>query len=413
VTSNVLVVWQYGHRVAVVERDARGRLRLSYTEEAHEAFAPGLPLLSWSMPLVGTRYPHGTVKPFFDGLLPEGYARLAIAADLGLLADDTFGLLNVLGRDSAGALIILPDGEPPPAQSTTATATPLTDEELATLVSRLRVAPLGVDERVRLSLAGVQEKLVLTRMPDGAWGRPVDGTPSTHILKPAIAAYPYTVENEAFCMRVAKHLDLPVAGVETIVVQDRKLLVVERYDRVLHADGRVERVHQEDFCQALRVSPDRKYQELGGPSLRNIARVVDVAVGPEALETLLRMVVLNVLIGNADAHAKNFSLLHLPDGTMRLAPLYDLVSTLGYPGLDPGLAMYVDDVRRITRVSGERVINEGVSWGLPRSRATDAVEDLLVRAAAAADAAQAETAGLPATVRTTFDLQLAMLRVSG
>jgi serine/threonine-protein kinase HipA len=408
VTSNALAVWLYGHRVAVIERDTRGRLRLTYTDEALDAFEPGTPLLSWSMPLTGTRYSQGTVKPFLDGLLPEGYARLVIAADRGLVADDTFGLLSVLGRDSAGALIIVPDGEVP-GEPTTATAPPLTDEELLGLVSRLRVAPLGVDERVRLSLAGVQEKLVLTRRPDGAWGRPVDGIPSTHILKPAIPAYPHTVENEAFCMRLAMHLGLPVAGVEVVNVQGRELLVVERYDRVLHGDGRVDRIHQEDFCQALLVRPDRKYQELGGPSLAKIAQVVGVAVGSDALEALLRAVVLNVLIGNADAHAKNFSLLHLPDGTMQLAPLYDLVSTLSYPELDPGLAMSIDAVRRITRVSRDRVINEAVAWGVPRARATAVVEDLLARAPAAADAAQAETEGLPDTVRTTFDLQLAML----
>ncbi|TAK74120.1 MAG: type II toxin-antitoxin system HipA family toxin, partial [Dehalococcoidia bacterium] len=309
-TTDMLAIWEYGHRVAVVERDDRGRLRLTYTDEALATFTPGTPLLSWAMPLTATRYPQGTVKPFLDGLLPEGYARLVIAADLGLVADDTFGLLSALGRDIAGALIALPDGELPPTQSTTATAAPLTDEELGDLVARLRVAPLGVDEHVRLSLAGVQEKLVLTRTPDGAWGRPVDGTPSTHIVKPQIAAYPHTVENEAFCMRMAKHLGLPVANVETIVVGDRKLLVVERYDRVLHEDGRVDRIHQEDFCQALRISPDHKYQELGGPSLASIAKILGFAVGPEALETLLRAVTLNVVIGNADAHGKNFSLLH-------------------------------------------------------------------------------------------------------
>lgn len=137
-----------------------------------------------------------------------------------------------------------------------------------------------------------------------------------------------------------------------------------------------------------------------------VAQVLEAAVGPEALEALLRAVVLNVLIGNADAHAKNSSLLHLPDGSMQLAPLYDLVSTLSYPELDPELAMYIDDVRRITRVSRDRVINEASSWGVPRARA---VEDLLARAPAAADAAEAETKGLPETVRTTFDLQLASL----
>lgn len=135
--------------------------------------------------------------------------------------------------------MIQPDDEPPPAKPTIRTAAPLHGDELAELVANLRSAPLGVSGTVRVSLGGVQEKLLLTRMTDGSRGRPVDGTPSTHILKPEIAAYPQTVENEVFCMRIAKHLGLAVAEVEMMVVGGRKLLVVERYDRVVGPDGSV------------------------------------------------------------------------------------------------------------------------------------------------------------------------------
>ena len=188
---------------------------------------------------------------------------------------------------------------------------------------------------------------MLTRMPDGTWGRPVTGTPSTHILKPEHASYPNTVENEAFCMRMAKHLGLPVAGVETTTIGGRRLLVVERYDRVIGPDGRVDRLHQEDFCQALGIHPDKKYQENGGPSLQAIGELLQAASGADSLEMLLKGVTLNVLIANGDAHGKNFSLLHDRSGALQLAPFYDLMSTMTYG--DVGLAMYVDDVRRTDR----------------------------------------------------------------
>ena len=132
----------------------------------------------------------------FRHLLPEGEARRAIARDVGESPSDTYGLIRALGRDCAGAIVIQPAGDPPPPQPTTVTAERLGSEELATLVANLRSAPLGIGGRVRVSLAGIQEKLVLTRMPDGSWGRPVDGTPSTHILKPEVAAFPQTVEND-------------------------------------------------------------------------------------------------------------------------------------------------------------------------------------------------------------------------
>ena len=170
--------------------------------------------------------------------------------------------------------MIQPADDPPPVSPTTASAEPLTTAEIESLVRELRRAPLGVGGRVRISLAGVQEKLVLTRMPDGRWGRPIDGTPSTHILKPEVAAYPMTVENEAFCMRVAKHLGLPVAEVDTTVIAGRRLLVVERYDRDVAADGTVRRIHQEDFCQAIGISPETKYEDDAGPSLSRIAGIL-------------------------------------------------------------------------------------------------------------------------------------------
>jgi len=191
-----LAVWLYGSCVATIASERR-RPRLTYTDEARGLYAPGIPLLSLSLPIRGERYPQGIVRPFLDGLLPEGESRRVIARAAGVDTDDTHGLIKALGRDCAGAIVIQPMEESAPPPSTTLTAEPLDDEELADLAGNLTSAPLGADGRVRVSLAGVQEKLLLTRMPDGTWGRPVAGTPSAHILKPEIAAHPNTVENEA------------------------------------------------------------------------------------------------------------------------------------------------------------------------------------------------------------------------
>ncbi len=405
--AEALAVWLHGERVASIDQD-RDRPRLTYSDEALDTYPLGTPVLSLSLPLRPQRYTQGTVRPFLDGLLPEGDARKAIARDVHVPERDTYGLIRALGRDCAGAIVIQPEGDPPPPTPTTATAEPLSDAELEALVRDLRSAPLGVGGRVRVSLAGVQEKLVLTRMPDGSWGRPVEGTPSTHILKPEIAAFPDTIENEAVCMRVAGHLGLDVAAVDTTEIAGRKLIVIERYDRRVAADGTVERIHQEDLCQATGVAPETKYEEDGGPSLRRIADILAAVAAPDSLERLLKAVTVNCLIGNGDAHAKNFSLLHHRSGALTLAPLYDLMCTLTYG--DDRLAMYVDNARRTDRVTVDRIINEAARWGMPHERAGTIVGELLDTAPAAIAAALDETAGVPDRLISTIEGQRARLR---
>ena len=407
--ADELAVWLYGERVAIVDRN-RGRPRLAYTEEALGRYDLGTPLLSLSLPVGTERYTQGVARPFLDGLLPEGEPRKSIARDLGLRADDTYGLIEALGRDCAGAVVIQPLEDAPPPAPTTSTAERLSPGELEELVKDLRGAPLGAGGRVRVSLAGVQEKLLLTRMPDGSWGRPVDGTPSTHILKPEIAAYPHTVQNETLCMRIAKHLDLDVASVETTEIADRKLIVVERYDRAVGIDGTAERIHQEDFCQATGTPPDTKYEEDGGPSLRRVAGIVQSVATPDSLERLAQATALYVVLGNGDAHAKNLSLLHLASGGLTLTPLYDLMCTLYYG--DDRLAMYVDSVQRTDRVTAERIVNEAVRWGMPPSRAAEIVSDLLDRTPGAIAAAREETEGVPDDLVAMIEQRLAVLRTA-
>ena len=222
-------------------------------------------------------------------------------------------------------------------------------EGLARRIDELPANPLGVDGpdgRVRLSLAGVQAKLVVVLAPNGRIGEPLDGTPSTHILKPGDERYPGLVENEAYCLRVAREAGLPVATAEVINVVGARRLLVERFDRT-SVDGRVERIHQEDACQALGILPSAKYEAEGGPSLSAVVGLLRDHSGANVardINDLLALTVLNVIVGNTDAHGKNVALLHPVDGGPRLAPAYDLVATNVYAGLNREFAMSVGGI---------------------------------------------------------------------
>jgi serine/threonine-protein kinase HipA len=396
--ADALLIWLGGLPVARVHRTRNGRIRLTYTSQALAAHELGTPLLSNALRVTAAPFSNDAVSAFLEGLLPEGDVLLAVAAEFDLRASDTFALVSYLGRDCAGALIIQPEGAPQPAPPTVHTSEPVSEADLARLIDNLRTAPLGIDQRVRISLGGAQDKLLLTQRMDGTWGLPVDGTPSTHILKPQIRGYPNTVENEAFCMRMAAHAALQVADITTLSVEERPVLVVRRYDRVIHGDGSVTRVHQEDLCQALGLHPLQKYEENAGASLRRIARILDTFSPPEDLENLLRYVTFNAVLGNGDAHAKNYSLVHVAPRTLRLAPLYDVLCTSFYE--QHRLALYIDSVQRTDRVTRTRIINEAVSWGVAPERASEIVDDLLQRIPDALDRAGEETPNVPGALLT-------------
>jgi serine/threonine-protein kinase HipA len=226
----------------------------------------------------------------------------------------------------------------------------LSDHELDELIEELPRHPLGVraeDEHLRLSLAGVQHKAVLVRDYSGRFGKPLDGMPSSHILKPELprSDYPGLARNEYFCMRLATRCGLSTAGVELVTAAGRPCLVVERFDRE-QVTWPHHRVHQEDLCQALALTPDFKDQRQGWrlPSYRALADLLDRHSGWPGLDRLsgAQAAVFHHLVGNADAHAKNISLLHVRDG-VRLAPLYDVVSTAVYPDPSTELSLSVGD----------------------------------------------------------------------
>lgn len=227
---------------------------------------------------------------------------------------------------------------------------PLTEEQLGHLIDDLPRNPLGVDsgaDGVRLSLGGIQHKLVLARGEDGKFMQPLDGAPSTCLLKPESGQYEDLVANEEFCMKVAQQSSLRVARTTILEVESRSCLYVDRFDRDHDQQGRVRRVHQEDVCQALGLLPAAKYEENGGPAIVDVIALLRRLRAPfmaRDINDFIHAALLNFLLGNSDAHGKNFALIYEPNRGPRLAPLYDVVSTAVYPDVTERMAMAIGGV---------------------------------------------------------------------
>jgi serine/threonine-protein kinase HipA len=339
--THLLDVWFAETKAGALSQDDGGALSFSYDPQYRAAAEPRA--ISFSMPLQDAPYADRVVRPFFSGLLPDEGARQRLAGALGISAGNAFGLLEVIGGECAGALSLYPAGQIPPAPDDDGVEI-LSTERLEEIIGKLRDRPLlGGEEGVRLSLAGAQDKLAVC-VEGEEIGLAKGGRPTTHILKPFMQALEGTVENELFCLRLAARLKLPVPAVQMRRAGNVSFLLVERYDRRRHEDGSITRLHQEDFCQALSVPPELKYEEEGGPGTLASLGLIDRATARPAADRLnfIRMMIFHYLVGNADAHAKNYALLYrgrVPD----LAPLYDVVCTAAYPRLAKKLAMAIGD----------------------------------------------------------------------
>jgi serine/threonine-protein kinase HipA len=267
--------------------------------------------------------------------------RRLIAQQFQVSGQNDFALLEHLGGECAGAVTFLESGTSLPQRQHDDVQW-LSDKEVVAILDELPRRPmLAGKDGLRLSLAGAQDKLPVVF--DGVRiGLPLNGTPSSHILKPAIHAVSDSVMNEAFCMTLANAMQLKPAKAKIHRALDRSFLLVERYDRRIDAQGQRQRIHQEDFCQAHGVIPELKYQNEGGPDLAKCFELVRSQTRPNAPQVLrlLDYVIFNALIGNHDAHAKNFSLLHSSKATV-LAPMYDALSTAIYPTLTEKMAMAI------------------------------------------------------------------------
>jgi len=312
--------------------------------------------ISHSLPLRPERFTQKECIGFFGGILPEEGNRKVIARILQISDKNDFAMLERIGGECAGALTFLPEGSAPPAPHNDYRE--LSGGELADILRTLPKRPLLAGEKgVRMSLAGAQDKIAVRVDADGTISLPLGYAPSTHILKPAIATWEGVVSNEVFCMRLARTVGLAAAETTAHQVEDIAYLLSERYDRTIDKDGTVQRLHQEDFCQALGIPPEIKYEAEGGPGLKEcIAMLRRTSDNPvQDLGAMIDAVFFNLLIGNNDAHAKNYALLYGTDGTRRLAPLYDLVSTVYYPEIENRLAMKIGGEANPDLVSGKEI----------------------------------------------------------
>ena len=378
---DTLVVWWDDRQAGELSIDKGGAMHFAYAPEwlADET----APALSHAMPKQQKPFRDHTCKAVFGGLLPEESQRTAIARALGVSPDNPFRLLEALGGDVAGALAFLPKDEEPLQDHSETTPEPLQENELAELLDRLPAVPMLAGEGgARLSLAGAQSKLPVLLTADGGIAIPRPGEPSTHLIKPEPDRFAGLAANEAFCLALARAVGIDAAHAEWREVAGKPLLLVERYDR-MSVEGKTKRLHQEDFAQALSVPSNRKYAAEGGPTFRDSFALLRSAATRPAREVLklADAAIFNLIIGNADAHAKNYSLLRRENGEVVLAPLYDLVATHMWNELSPRLAMRFGRAATLKEFDRESVARfaDEAGLGAPyiRRRVSDLAEAVM------------------------------------
>lgn len=399
VTSRALDVYMDGALCGRVEQSSSGNLTFRYDFQYQSG--QGATPLSLSIPIAANLHKKRAVLPFLQGLLPDSEGALqTIARRFRVSPSNPFAILEHIGADVAGALQFLPPG----AESTDGvlkrtSVIPVSDSDVADMLDHVVTEyedGTPYDDAVgRFSLAGAQPKIALHQLPDGTWAVSEDATPTTHILKPAAGNFSRLDVVEQLTMRAAALLGLEVASSELRRIGGWDVFVTRRYDRHL-LDGTWRRVHQEDLCQALSVSPAKKYQHRdGGPGASDMAALVrsfpleaDRRAGGEAL---YRAFVFNTVAGCTDAHAKNYSVL-LKGSSVQLAPLYDLATYAPYwdgeSGID--LAMSVKGEYRLQKISRQTLISTGTQFGIARDVAESIVEHYCGQIVQAFDAAKEE-----------------------
>jgi len=340
--SNSLKVYYEEQQVGVLHPDAKKRLSFDYTPEwlgAAESFP-----VSKSMPLTKETYTD-TAHSFFTNLLPEAGLRDYVCAQLRISPNNDYDLLKKVGGDCAGALRVLPDEES--CAFDDACYEPITEFASAEALLSLTQSHTG---EVRLSLAGAQYKMPVY-LKDCALYLPLKQAPSSHIMKFSNPQYRRVPEDEFLVTTLARRIGINVVDLSLFPFGESKLATISlRYDRTLK-EGRLRRLHQEDFCQVMGISGIIKYEQEGGPSLNDCINIIrqyshDVI---NDTKSLLSWMVFNVLVGNCDAHGKNLAFLY-KQGKTRLAPFYDLVATINYPRVSKNMAMSIGDERNVHNI---------------------------------------------------------------
>jgi serine/threonine-protein kinase HipA len=351
--------------------------------------------ISLTMPLKSERFASDIFLPWAANLLPESEQLRTLGQLLGMARSDVIGLLSAIGGDTAGALSFGQPGRASPVQWRAVGKA----EALERMIEDLPNKPFLVgEEGVSMSLAGVQSKVAVAVDSDGRICIPMNGSPSTHILKPDSPRLPGGVQNEAFCLTLAKRMRIPAPEVTTGTAGKRTYLLVKRYDRT-DAGGRCRRLHQEDYCQALSKPPSAKYEtnQTGtrGPTLKDMFDVTRRYMPPTEIVRLLDTVILNVLACNSDAHAKNYSIM-IRAGHASLAPIYDVMCGEVWENVTKNLAQKIADMRRgdhLKRAHWQQFARE---CGLNPKQVIDRVDVLGRTAIGEAKLAASEVAAMPA-----------------
>ena len=300
--------------------------------------------ISFALPVQKKRLEGKAVKAFFSGILPDEGERERLARQVGVSQKNPFALLNAIGGECAGAISIHPIEETACVDKSKSPlyALPLDEKAVLDLLKRLEQRPLLAGENgLRLSLAGAQQKLAIV-YKNGQIHLSQGDAPTTHILKPPLQRLEDSCLNELFCMRLAHAMGFETPHTFLYWAEETPCYLVERYDRIHRKDGSIQRLHQEDFCQALAIVPEQKYESEGGPSIHACLTLLDNASMHPAKDKMsfTDRLIFNYLIGNTDAHGKNFSLLYDKEKA-RLAPMYDLLSLAIYPAFDAHMAMHI------------------------------------------------------------------------
>ncbi len=342
--SRSLAIWMNGEHVGEWRQPANGGQEFVYAESwlSSSVSRP----ISLSLPLRPSAEPYRRgITEFFENLLPDNRTiRERIQQRFRTASIGAFDLLQEIGRDCVGALQLLPDDHPPPTVRTI-TSERLTAREVEQILGGSlnsgfgRTAP--PDDTFRISLAGAQEKMALLKY-EGVWRRPTGATPTTHILKLPLGGNAQgidlstSVENEWLCAQMAGAYGIPVAACSIESFGERKVLVVERFDRLLAKNrGWYIRLPQEDFCQATTTPPVSKYESDGGPGME---KIMEMLLGSQSAtedrRDFMRTQLVFWLFAAIDGHAKNFSIFLQPGGSYKLTPRYDILSA--YPMLGHG-----------------------------------------------------------------------------
>ena len=358
--------------------------------------------ISITMPLRSERIASDTFLPWAANLLPESVQLRTLGQLLGMARGDVIGLLSAIGGDTAGALSI---GQP--GRTASLHWRPIDKpEDLERLIEELPSKPFLVgNEGVSMSLAGVQTKLAVAVDQTGCVCIPMNGSPSTHILKPDAPRLWGSVQNEAFCLTLARRMKIPTPSVTTGQAGKRTYLLVKRFDRT-EVSGRWRRLHQEDYCQALGKPPSAKYEAnqtgIRGPALEDMFELTRRHMPSIDIVHLLDMVVVNVLACNTDAHAKNYAIIIRGNGAS-IAPMYDLMCGEVWENVTKNLAQKIAGKSRGDHLNGRGWQQFARECGLNPRQVLDRVGTLAKSALAEAEAAASEVAAMPAGTHEVLD----------